>query len=125
MNRNLFTQLEAMANAEGIDRYRQPELPPLDMSRDALLGIAAAFEPLARSLGLDAGVTVIDPLIIEPRTNAQIEMQIVNLQLGLMRAMLLLGYEWSRVESAMQRMIRDDRLTPFQNDTFIQNPTRP
>lgn len=105
MNANFFQRIAELADAAAVDRYREPCLPPLDMSRDAMLGVAAALEPLARALGLDASVTVLDPLLVEPRSNAQIEMQLVNLQLGMMRAMLILGYDWNRMEAAMHRML--------------------
>lgn len=105
MNARLFTALRDLSMQEGLDRFFEPGLPPLDMAEDTLRPIAEALAALARSLGMDAGVSICLPLFSEARSNTQLELQLLNVQFALMRAMLLLGYDWPRMEDGMRRLI--------------------
>lgn len=119
MNAAIESTLRRILRDQGIDYLTEPELPATDLAADALAPIGESWAALARALGWDGSADLCPPLFALPRSNLAIEQQLLNLHLALIRAMILLGYDWPRLEEAMQAVLA-------QNDTapdFLMQPT--
>lgn len=106
MNAQTFELIRTLMIDRGIDCFDAPDLPPLDMGDDAVRDVSRALSSLGEALGLDFHFSEYQPLFgLASRTNTQIELHLLNVQLALFRAMIILGYDFDRMEAAMRRMV--------------------